>query len=73
MADVAHWPTFEKPEPDAERTRVYTSAPKSTARPPSGSASAGSPRENAQATTRLVLTALAATAILLAAVYLVYW
>jgi serine/threonine-protein kinase len=73
MAEVAHWPTFEKPGPDARKTRLYTSAPKSTARPPSGSATAGSPREDAQAKTRLVVMALAATAILLAAVYLVYW
>jgi serine/threonine protein kinase len=73
MAEVADWPTFEKPEPDAKETRLYTSAPKSTARPPSCSASADSPREDAEAKTRLVVTALAATAILLAAVYFVYW
>jgi serine/threonine-protein kinase len=73
MAEVANWFTFEKPEPDARKTRLYTSAPNGTARPPSSSASAGSPREDAQAKTRLVVTALAATAILLAAVYLLYW
>jgi serine/threonine-protein kinase len=73
MAEVANWFTFEKPEPDARKTRLYTSAPNGTARPPSSSASADAPREDARAKTRLVVTALAATAMLLAAVYFVYW
>ena len=69
MAEVASWPTFERPEPDAGKARLYTSVSNSTARAPSP---ADWLRHDTQARTRLVVTALAATAILLAALY-VYW